>query len=87
MSSIDTGPRKVTRRVLVTAPPAEIFALVGDPHRHPELDGSGTLRDDRARRELGYEAHVGREQGLAELRSECSPAGAPASWPEPQRGE
>jgi nucleoside-diphosphate-sugar epimerase len=35
-----------------------------------------TLRDDRARRELGYEAHVGREQGLAELRSEYSPATA-----------
>jgi nucleoside-diphosphate-sugar epimerase len=46
-----------------------------------------TLRDDRARRELGYEAQVGREQGLAELRSEYSPATAPAPWPEPQRGE
>jgi uncharacterized protein YndB with AHSA1/START domain len=45
VSTIDSGPHKVTRQVLVQAPPAEIFALVGDPHRHPELDGSGTVRD------------------------------------------
>lgn len=31
--------------MLVKAPAAEIFAIVGDPHRHPELDGSGTVRD------------------------------------------
>lgn len=36
-----------------------------------------TLRDDRARRELGYEAQVTREEGLAELRSEHSPAALP----------
>lgn len=23
----------------------DVFALVADPHRHPELDGSGTVRD------------------------------------------
>jgi nucleoside-diphosphate-sugar epimerase len=44
-----------------------------------------TLRDDRARRELGYEGHVTREQGLAELRSEYTPAAA--SPPESRRGE
>jgi hypothetical protein len=43
--TIDSGPRKVTRQVTVSAPAAEIFALVADPHRHPELDGSGTVRD------------------------------------------
>ena len=26
------------------APAAEVFALVADPYRHPELDGSGTVR-------------------------------------------
>jgi hypothetical protein len=31
--------------VRVAAPAAEIFALVDDPHRHAELDGSGTVRD------------------------------------------
>jgi nucleoside-diphosphate-sugar epimerase len=44
-----------------------------------------TLRDDRARLELGYEGHVTREQGLAELRSEYTPAAA--SPPEPRRGK
>jgi nucleoside-diphosphate-sugar epimerase len=44
-----------------------------------------TLRDDRARLELGYEGHVTREQGLAELRSEYTPAAA--SQPDPRRGE
>jgi hypothetical protein len=42
---VDAGPRKVARRVIVQAPTATVFALVADPHRHPELDGSGTLRD------------------------------------------
>ncbi len=45
VSTVDAGPRRVARRVLVTAPAAEVFALVSDPHRHPELDGSGTVRD------------------------------------------
>ena len=35
-----------------------------------------TLRDDRARLELGYEGHVSRARGLAELRSDYTPAGA-----------
>ena len=43
--AVNSGARKVTRQVAVQAPAAAIFALVGDPHRHPELDGSGTVRD------------------------------------------
>lgn len=35
--------RSVSR--IVPAPPATIFALLADPSRHPELDGSGTVRD------------------------------------------
>jgi uncharacterized protein YndB with AHSA1/START domain len=35
--------RKVSRTVLVAASPEEIFDLLADPRRHPELDGSGTL--------------------------------------------
>jgi nucleoside-diphosphate-sugar epimerase len=42
-----------------------------------------TLRDDRARRELGYEGRVSRERGLAELRSERSPAGSAGQPPYP----
>jgi hypothetical protein len=45
VSKVEAGPHKVARRVLVNASAAEIFALIGDPHRHPELDGSGTVRD------------------------------------------
>lgn len=44
VTTVDAGARKVTRRVQVQAPAATIFALVADPHRHPELDGSGTVR-------------------------------------------
>ena len=42
VSTVDTGPRKVTRSVEVDRPAAELFAMVADPHRHGELDGSGT---------------------------------------------
>lgn len=47
VSTVDTGARHVTRRVSVQAPPAEVFDLIADPHRHPELDGSGTVRDSQ----------------------------------------
>ncbi len=36
--------RKVTASVVVAAPPAEVFALLSDPRRHHEFDGSGTVR-------------------------------------------
>jgi uncharacterized protein YndB with AHSA1/START domain len=36
-------PRKVTFTTVVDRPPAELYALVADPHRHAELDGSGTV--------------------------------------------
>src|ERR1700710_2565199 len=45
VSTVDAGPRRVARRVLVHTPAAEIYAIVSAPHRHPELDGSGTVRD------------------------------------------
>ena len=45
VSKVDAGPKRVARRILVKAPAAEVFAIVSDPHRHPELDGSGTVRD------------------------------------------
>jgi hypothetical protein len=44
VSAVEAGERKISRRVTVHAPAPEIFALVADPHRHPELDGSGTIR-------------------------------------------
>lgn len=44
VTTVDAGRRRVARRVTVQAPAAELFAIVADPHRHPELDGSGTVR-------------------------------------------
>jgi hypothetical protein len=45
VTTVESGARKVTRRVSVPAPAAEVFALLADPRRHHELDGSGTVRD------------------------------------------
>lgn len=36
--------RQVSRSVVVPAPPERVFALLADPSRHAELDGSGTVR-------------------------------------------
>ena len=36
--------RTVSASTLVGAPPEEVFALLADPHRHHEFDGSGTVR-------------------------------------------
>jgi uncharacterized protein YndB with AHSA1/START domain len=48
---VDAGPNQVSRSVEVHAPASELFAIVADPHRHPELDGSGTIRDNIRRPE------------------------------------
>ncbi len=44
VTTIDAGPRQVSRSVEVAAPVGELFAQAADPRRHPELDGSGTVR-------------------------------------------
>lgn len=36
--------RTVTASTVVAAPPSEVFALLANPHRHHEFDGSGTVR-------------------------------------------
>jgi hypothetical protein len=43
---VDAGPRQVSRAVEVQAPAAKLFAIVADPRRHHELDGSGTVGDN-----------------------------------------
>ncbi|MDT5281840.1 MAG: hypothetical protein QOJ20_3035, partial [Mycobacterium sp.] len=48
ISVVDAGPRRVSRSVEVSAPAAELFALVADPRRHHELDGSGTVHENIA---------------------------------------
>ena len=40
---VDAGEGKISRSAEVNAPAAEIFAIVADPRRHNELDGSGTV--------------------------------------------
>ncbi len=45
VTTVDAGPHRVSRRVTVHAPAAELFAMLADPHRHTEVDGSGTVRD------------------------------------------
>ena len=41
---VDAGPRQVSRSVEVAAPAADLYAMVSDPRRHHEFDGSGTVR-------------------------------------------
>ena len=43
---VDAGPRQVSRSIEVDAPAAELYAMVADPRRHHELDGSGTVGDN-----------------------------------------
>lgn len=42
---IDAGSRKIARKAVVNAPASEIFAMLADPHRHHEIDGSGTVKE------------------------------------------
>lgn len=41
--TVDAGPNTVSRAVDVSAPAAELFAIVADPRRHHDVDGSGTV--------------------------------------------
>ena len=41
---VDSGPHQISRSVEVQAAAPELFAIVADPTRHHELDGSGTVR-------------------------------------------
>jgi hypothetical protein len=43
---VDAGPNQVSRSIDVNAPAAELFAMVADPRRHHELDGSDTVGDN-----------------------------------------
>jgi uncharacterized protein YndB with AHSA1/START domain len=43
VTTVDAGPKQISRSVEVAAPARELFAIVADPRRHHELDGSGTV--------------------------------------------
>ena len=34
----------MSANVTIDAPPATVFAIVADPHQHPRIDGSGSVR-------------------------------------------
>lgn len=40
---LDAGPHVVAYSITVQAPAEEIYTLLADPHRHHEIDGSGTV--------------------------------------------
>jgi uncharacterized protein YndB with AHSA1/START domain len=51
---------------VIPAPPEQIFALVADPRRHQDIDGSGTVRDAKdlpGRIELGSRFGMNMEYG------------------------
>lgn len=43
---VDAGATCVSRQIVVDATPEEVFALLADPHRHHEVDGSGTVKQE-----------------------------------------
>lgn len=42
---VDAGPHRVAYRLTVAAPADQLWALLADPHRHHEVDGSGTVQE------------------------------------------
>ena len=40
-----SNPEVVSVERVIPAPPEQVFAIIADPHRHHEIDGSGTVRD------------------------------------------
>lgn len=43
VTTVDAGRNQVSGSVEVHAPAADLFAIVADPRRHHEVDGSGTV--------------------------------------------
>lgn len=42
-----SGPQQIQVSRVINAPVERVFAMLADPDRHPDLDGSGTLRASR----------------------------------------
>lgn len=59
--------RQVSVSRVIDAPPEKIFDVLADPSRHPEIDGSGTVRAPRGqsqRLQLGSRFGMSMRQGL-----------------------
>lgn len=46
IEKIDAGKNQVSRRAVINASASAIFDLIANPHRHHELDGSGTVGEN-----------------------------------------
>jgi uncharacterized protein YndB with AHSA1/START domain len=44
MEEVVVAGRTVSASTVVAAPPEEVFAVLANPHRHNEFDGSGTVQ-------------------------------------------
>lgn len=44
VEEVPTEGRLLSYRTVIEAPAAEVFALLADPSRHPEIDGSNSVR-------------------------------------------
>lgn len=44
---LETGNEKIkSARIVINAPADEIFAILSNPHRHKEIDGSATIQEN-----------------------------------------
>ena len=44
---LDTGNEKIkSARIVINAPADKIFAILSNPHRHKEIDGSATIQEN-----------------------------------------
>ena len=44
---LETGNEKIkSARIVINAPAEEIFAVLSNPHRHKEIDGSATIQEN-----------------------------------------
>ncbi|GGG11864.1 hypothetical protein GCM10007304_27290 [Rhodococcoides trifolii] len=46
VTNVDKGKHAISRRVTVATDANTLFDIVADPHRHSQLDGSGTVKDN-----------------------------------------
>lgn len=61
-----SGPRVVSHRVVIDAPPEVVFTLLADPRRHADFDGSGSVRSQvRGPQRLHPGARFGMRMHLA----------------------
>ncbi|MEU7635136.1 MULTISPECIES: SRPBCC family protein [unclassified Streptomyces] len=38
-------PLRISRDIVIAAPPSAVFSIVANPHRHADFDGSGTVKN------------------------------------------